>query len=594
MCYGNAGITNDQSNKTAVWDTNYKAVWHVPNGTNLNLTDSTISHDLTNNGATATTGKVDGGVNFDGSTQYLSSSQHTDFDWSSLRTVEFWMKLGNTSQTLPRLFSHSDGSADAWSVTWLDPISAAGVGWAGNFLVVSIGTQTTPSIQKQTPDNGTINSTAAWHHVAVIGDGTTVAAIYVDGSSVTLSNYPSNITNTTVSGLNIGRRNNNARYFAGSIDEMRLSNSQRSADWIEAEYNNQSSSSTFYAISSASGGGSSLTQIQWLVSDQLGTPRMVFDKTGALAAVKRHDYLPFGEEVFAGVAGRTTAQGYAVPDTTPDGVRQQFTQKERDNETGLDYFLARYYSSTQGRFTGSDSLLGRLGNPQTLNLYSYVRNNPLKFVDPSGHSPQDPMDPCAVPGNCQVVKTYTVSKPWYKRLWHFVFGGSGVSEQINPNPVTYTRTEGRTRTLKFHKFNRGVIEWLRRPEAPFMIMLPATVPAGDPYADSAGVEALFLEESEVANVTVSTESSTVTILESNAGHIFRSAVGHMAEDTAANRHLLIDTASNAKNLLGTDKFGNQWFSRILSNGKQVWVSARNGEIRNGGVNEVPRGVLPKK
>lgn len=76
-----------------------------------------------------------------------------------------------------------------------------------------------------------------------------------------------------------------------------------------------------------------------LVTDQLGTPRMIFDKSGSVANVKRHDYLPFGEELFAGVGGRTTQNGY-----TADTVRQKFTSKERDNETGLDYFGARYYA----------------------------------------------------------------------------------------------------------------------------------------------------------------------------------------------------------------------------------------------------------
>ena len=40
--------------------------------------------------------------------------------------------------------------------------------------------------------------------------------------------------------------------------------------------------------------------INWLVTDHLGTPRMVIDQTGTLANIKRHDYLPFGEELFAG------------------------------------------------------------------------------------------------------------------------------------------------------------------------------------------------------------------------------------------------------------------------------------------------------
>lgn len=63
------------------------------------------------------------------------------------------------------------------------------------------------------------------------------------------------------------------------------------------------------------------------------------------------------------------------------------TQKERDIETGLDYFLARYYASTQGRFTSVDPITvtpARVVDPQQLNLYAYVRNNPLAFVDPTG------------------------------------------------------------------------------------------------------------------------------------------------------------------------------------------------------------------
>jgi YD repeat-containing protein len=49
--------------------------------------------------------------------------------------------------------------------------------------------------------------------------------------------------------------------------------------------------------------------VKWLVTDQLGTPRMVADRTGSLAGVKRHDYLPFGEELFAGTGNRTVQQG---------------------------------------------------------------------------------------------------------------------------------------------------------------------------------------------------------------------------------------------------------------------------------------------
>ena len=70
----------------------------------------------------------------------------------------------------------------------------------------------------------------------------------------------------------------------------------------------------------------------------------------------------------------------------------QFTGKERDRETGLDYFGARYYSGAQGRFTTPDwSTTSQpvpyadLRNPQSLNLYAYVGNNPLTHRDPDGH-----------------------------------------------------------------------------------------------------------------------------------------------------------------------------------------------------------------
>jgi len=134
---------------------------------------------------------------------------------------------------------------------------------------------------------------------------------------------------------------------------------------------------------SPTGGGT----VNWLVTDHLNTPRIILDKTGSLANVKRHDYLPFGEELFAPVGGRTTAQGYAPG----DNVRQQFTGEERDVETGLDYFGARYYGSTQGRFTSPDDFLNdtNVSDPQSWNLYSYVRNNPMKYIDPTGRIKTD-------------------------------------------------------------------------------------------------------------------------------------------------------------------------------------------------------------
>lgn len=126
--------------------------------------------------------------------------------------------------------------------------------------------------------------------------------------------------------------------------------------------------------------GTLYREANWLVADQLGTPRMIVNKSGSLASVKRHDYLPFGEELFAGTGGRTTTpQGYSG-----DNVRQKFTGYEHDNETQLDYAHARYYANNQGRFTGVDRVSGSLPNPQSWNGYTYTRNNPLNLTDPTG------------------------------------------------------------------------------------------------------------------------------------------------------------------------------------------------------------------
>lgn len=129
------------------------------------------------------------------------------------------------------------------------------------------------------------------------------------------------------------------------------------------------------------GAGGPQVDIQWLVRDQLGTPRMAVDRVGTLSGVKRHDYLPFGEDLASDAAWRTTSRGYVA-----DNVRQKFTGYERDTETGLDYARARYFASAQGRFTGTDPLLasGRVGAPQTWNRYTYALNNPLRLTDPSG------------------------------------------------------------------------------------------------------------------------------------------------------------------------------------------------------------------
>jgi RHS repeat-associated protein len=104
--------------------------------------------------------------------------------------------------------------------------------------------------------------------------------------------------------------------------------------------------------------------------------------------VRRHEFLPFGEEWQPAV---------------PPGDPRLFTGQERDPETGLDYFGARYYRADIGRFTTTDpdlDVANGLFDPQTWNRYAYVRNNPLGYTDPDGRFPVAVA--AAVPGPQQI------------------------------------------------------------------------------------------------------------------------------------------------------------------------------------------------
>jgi len=66
-----------------------------------------------------------------------------------------------------------------------------------------------------------------------------------------------------------------------------------------------------------------------------------------------------------------------------------FTGQKLDASDGLMYYGARYYDAALGRFISADTIVPNAGNPQSLNRYAYVLNNPIRLVDPSGHCPID-------------------------------------------------------------------------------------------------------------------------------------------------------------------------------------------------------------
>lgn len=118
--------------------------------------------------------------------------------------------------------------------------------------------------------------------------------------------------------------------------------------------------------------GQATDTVRYYHTDAIGSVRAITDEAGQTIA--RYDFLPFGEE---------------YPPTPDNHVPLQFAGKERDYRTGFDYFGGRYYQSQTGRFTTVDPYLDvqkALVDPQQWNRYTYVRNNPLRYVDPDGRA----------------------------------------------------------------------------------------------------------------------------------------------------------------------------------------------------------------
>jgi RHS repeat-associated protein len=120
------------------------------------------------------------------------------------------------------------------------------------------------------------------------------------------------------------------------------------------------------------------SNVQFYLADALGSTNKLVDQGGKV--LDDQEYFPFGGTV-PGV-GSTWSDDH-----------MKFTGQERDAESGLDDFGARFYSNALGRWTSPDWSdvpaavpYATPGNPQTLNLYSYTGNNPTSFVDEGGHN----------------------------------------------------------------------------------------------------------------------------------------------------------------------------------------------------------------
>ncbi|MBI5224542.1 RHS repeat-associated core domain-containing protein [Candidatus Micrarchaeota archaeon] len=103
--------------------------------------------------------------------------------------------------------------------------------------------------------------------------------------------------------------------------------------------------------------------------DHLGSTTLVTNSSRGIA--EETSYRPFGEVLLDGKS------------------KHLYTGKELDSESGLYYYGARYYNPVIGQFTQPDTIIPNPYDPQSLNRYSYVLNNPYKYTDPTGHCAED-------------------------------------------------------------------------------------------------------------------------------------------------------------------------------------------------------------
>ena len=132
--------------------------------------------------------------------------------------------------------------------------------------------------------------------------------------------------------------------------------------------------------------------LHFYFNDPLGTRRAQTDYQGVQEQLCSS--LPFGDALNCFTPPNSNGTDYTASLAAP--TEHHFTGKERDAESGNDYFGARYYASAMGRFMSPDWSAkeepvpyATMDDPQSLNLYSYVRNNPLSRVDADGHCAED-------------------------------------------------------------------------------------------------------------------------------------------------------------------------------------------------------------
>ena len=262
MYYGNAAATNQQ-NTSGTWDANYKAVWHLKetgNGTAGEFKDSTINANNAQGGGGSAAktpapvaAQIGNGQNFDNTnTRYITAPHSASLNLNVSVTLSAWinMRTFGTGNDTDTIVGKHDESGTPWTAHYkLALHDATGGSAPPKVALYKDGTDDTATAA------GATGLTAnTWYYVVATFSGNTAgnsALVYLDGvqngtgalNTVTFtSSYPVSIGGRVINSPAPGTP---ADMSDGIIDEVRISNSVRSAGWILTEYKNQGTPSTF-------------------------------------------------------------------------------------------------------------------------------------------------------------------------------------------------------------------------------------------------------------------------------------------------------------------------------------------------------------
>jgi hypothetical protein len=227
--YDKAGAV-DQSNKNAVWNSNYKAVWHLSADGGLSLNDSTNNgNTLSNtNGVTVGGGQMAGAAVFNGSNNLFMPANQPQLQITNNETLSAWFKL----------------SASGGGILFNQAQVAASVGSALAMVVNNLDFQIENNSSSVISPGSVADNN--WHYaVATYASG--VGTLYVDGAQVAQGTIGSTIAYGTTQPVYLGR-NFGGGFITGLVDEARIESTVNSPGWIAAEFNNQSNPSLFFSL----------------------------------------------------------------------------------------------------------------------------------------------------------------------------------------------------------------------------------------------------------------------------------------------------------------------------------------------------------